>query len=141
MRAEGVAGEVTLWPIALYFAAALLLVAMMVGVSYLLGGRHSERATGQPYESGIVSTGSARLRFSVQFYLLAMFFLIFDLEAVFIYTWAVAVRPLGWSGFIEVGIFVGILLAALVYLWRSGALDFAPRGRPTPPPRAVRKRS
>lgn len=121
------ASEATLWPLVVYGAAAALIVGAMVGVSWFLGGRHHGSQTGEPYESGIVTTGSARLRFPVSFYLVATFFLIFDLEAVFVFAWAVAVRPLGWSGFVEVSIFVGVLLAALVYLWRLGALDFVPR--------------
>jgi NADH-quinone oxidoreductase subunit A len=96
-------------------------------LSYVLGQRHSERATGDVYEGGIVSTGSARVRLSVKFYLVAMFFVIFDLEAVFLFAWAVAARELGWAGYAEALVFVVILVAALVYLWRSGALDWGER--------------
>ena len=81
-----------LWPLAAYAAAVLLLVSGMIGMSYVLGERHREPATGDPYESGILSTGTAQVRLSVQFYLVAMFFVIFDLEAVFIFAWAVAGR-------------------------------------------------
>ena len=113
-----------LWPLAVYFVCVIALVAVMIGLSYLLGQRHRDRATGEPYESGIVSVGSARLRLSAKFYLVAMFFVIFDLEAVFIFAWAVAVRELGWAGYIEILIFIGVLVAALLYLWRLGALDW-----------------
>ncbi|MCX7014303.1 MAG: NADH-quinone oxidoreductase subunit A [Candidatus Sumerlaeota bacterium] len=99
----------------------------MIMVSFVLGARHSDRATGEPYESGIVSTGSARLRFPIHFYLVAMFFVIFDLEAVFLFAWAVAVRELGWAGFAEALVFIGVLVAALAYLWRLGALDWGPK--------------
>ncbi len=99
----------------------------MLGVSYVLGQRHRERETGDPYEGGIVSTGSARVRLSVKFYRVAMFFVIFDLEAVFLFAWAVAARELGWAGYAEALVFVGILVAVLVYLWRSGALDWGER--------------
>jgi len=115
-----------LWPLIAYFAAVVALAAAMVGLSYGLGQRHRERATGEPYESGIVSTGTARLRVSAQFYLVAMFFVVFDLEAAFIFAWAIAFRELGWAGYIEILIFIGVLLAALVYLWRMGALDWGP---------------
>lgn len=98
----------------------------MVGVSYLLGGRDWGRAKNEPFESGIVSVGSARLRISAKFYLVAMFFVIFDVEALFLFAWAVSVRETGWAGFIEASIFIGILLIGLVYLWRLGALDWAP---------------
>ena len=110
-----------MWPFGVYFALVLLLVAGMLVVSYLLGQRHSERATGSPYEGGILSEGSARVRLPAKFYLMAMFFVIFDLEAVFLFAWAVAARSLG---FWEALVFIGILLAALLYPWRMGALDW-----------------
>jgi NADH-quinone oxidoreductase subunit A len=113
-----------LWPLAVYFAIVIALVVTLLGLSALLGQRHRERASGLPYESGIVSTGSARLRFGARFYLLAVFFVIFDLEAAFIFAWAVALREIGWSGYIEGVVFVGVLLAAFTYLWRIGGLDF-----------------
>lgn len=116
-----------LWPLALYFACVLGVAAFMVGLSSILGQRHKDRATGEPYESGILSLGSARIRFSARFYLVAMFFLIFDLEAVFIFAWAVAVRELGWTGYISIAIFIGLLIVALVYLWRLGGLEWGPR--------------
>ncbi len=97
----------------------------MLGLSYVLGQRHQAPAKGQPYESGIIPTGSARLKLDVRFYLFAMFFLIFDLESVFLFAWAVAAKEAGWSGFFEALIFIVILLAALVYLWRVGALEQA----------------
>ncbi len=116
--------SILVWPLALYFALVLILVAGMLGLSYVLGQRHRERATGEPYESGILSTGSARLRLAAKYYLVAMFFVIFDLEAVFIFAWAVAFRDVGWTGYVQVLIFIGVLIAALVYLWRLGALDW-----------------
>lgn len=120
--------EVTgLWPLAVYFAAVVLIVTVMIALSSVLGQRHRERATAEPYESGIVSTGTARVRFDVKFYLIAMFFVIFDLEAIFVYAWAVAIREAGWAGYAEMLVFVGVLFAALVYLWRIGALDWGKR--------------
>ncbi len=113
-----------LWPLVVYCGAVIVLVATMLGLSSLLGQRHTDRATGEPYESGIVSTGSARLRLSAEFYLVAMFFVIFDLEAVFIFAWAIAFREVGWAGYSEILVFIGILIAALIYLWRQGALDW-----------------
>ena len=113
----------------LYFLVVLLIVASMLGLSYVLGQRHKEPATGSPYESGILSEGSARVRLAAKFYLTAMFFVIFDLEAVFIFAWAVAARELGWTGYVELAVFVAILVAALAYLWRLGALDWSPRSR------------
>jgi NADH-quinone oxidoreductase subunit A len=113
-----------LWPLAVYFAAVVVLVAGMIGLSYVLGEHHKDRATGEPYESGIVSTGSARVRLSAKFFLVAMFFVVFDLEAVFIFAWAIAGRELGWPGYWSLLVFVLLLAAALVYLWRVGALDW-----------------
>ncbi len=115
---------VALWPFIPYLVAVVVVVAVMLGVSYVLGQRHSERATGEPYESGIVSTGSARMRFDAKFYLMAMFFVIFDLEAAFIYLWAVAVKELSWTGYLEIALFIAILFVALLYLWRVGALEW-----------------
>lgn len=116
----------TFWPALVYFIATIIVVTLMIAISYVLGQRHKERATIEPYESGIVSTGSARVRFDVKFYLVAMFFVIFDLESVFIFAWAVAVKEIGWMGYFEILIFVGILVIVLVYLWLQGALDWGP---------------
>ena len=114
-----------IWPLVAYFAFVVFLVGVILVLSYLLGQRHFEPATGEPYEGGIVSEGSARVRFSVRYYLIAMFFVVFDLEAVFLFAWAGAARELGWAGYLEVVLFVGVLVAALVYLWKVGALDWA----------------
>ncbi len=115
-----------LWPLILYFVLVVLLVVAMLATSAVLGERHHERATDAPYEGGIVSEGSARVRFSARFYLIAMFFVIFDLESVFLFAWAVSARQLGWAAYVEALIFTLILVAALVYLWRIGALDWSP---------------
>ncbi len=116
-----------LWPLALYFAIVIALVVMLLGLSALLGEHHRERATDLPYESGVASTGSARLRVDVSFYLIGVFFVIFDLEAGFIFSWAVALREIGWAGYVEGLVFIGVLLVALAYVWRSGGLDFVRR--------------
>jgi NADH-quinone oxidoreductase subunit A len=113
------------WPLVVYFVLVIFLVTLTLVVSYLLGQRHSEPATGEPYEGGIVSEGSARVRLSVRYYLIAMFFVVFDLEAVFLFAWAGAIRELGWTGYCEVLLFVGVLVAALLYLWKTGALDWS----------------
>jgi NADH-quinone oxidoreductase subunit A len=120
----------SLWPFGLYIVLVVALVAAMLVISFVLGQRHDDRATGSPYEAGIVSEGSARVRLTASFYLVAMFFVVFDLEAAFIFAWAVAGRELGWSGYGEVVIFIGVLLAALTYLWGVGALDWGAKIRP-----------
>jgi len=114
----------TIWPLMVFLLAATGLVIVMIGLSALLGQRHWQRTTGEPFESGMLPTGTARIRFDVKFYLMAMFFVIFDLEAIFIFAWAASVRQLGWFGYIEMLIFVGFLLLALFYLWRVGALEW-----------------
>jgi len=115
---------VDLWPLGIYVTIVLVLVGAMLGLSHLLGQHHQDRSTNFPYESGIVSEGSARVRLSAKFYLVAMFFVIFDLEAIFIFAWAVAVRETGWLGYAEASIFIVILLVALGYLWRVGELEW-----------------
>ena len=107
----------------------LSLVGAMIGLSYFLGQRHNERATGDPYEGGILSHGSARIRFSSQFYLIAMLFVIFDVETIFIFSWAIAFRDLGWYGYAGVMVFIILLVVVLIYEWRVGALDFGPDGK------------
>lgn len=121
----------------LYIALVIGLCVVMLGLSWVLGERtRYTRATLDPYESGILHVGFARYRFSAKFYLMAMFFVIFDLEAVFVFAWAVSARESGWPGYIEMLVFLTILIAGLAYLWRLGALDWAPQPRKLPAPRA-----
>jgi NADH-quinone oxidoreductase subunit A len=117
------------WPLLVYGAIVLSLVGLILTLSYFLGQRHQDRATGEPYEGGILSTGSARLRFSAQFYLIAMLFVIFDVETIFIVSWAIAFQELGWYGYVGVLVFIVLLVVVLVYEWRNGALDFGPDGK------------
>jgi NADH-quinone oxidoreductase subunit A len=133
------------WPLLLYFVAVIVVIAGMIGLPYVLGERHwrntarrGQRGTNEPYESGILPTGTARLRLPIQYYLAAMFFVIFDLEAVFIYAWAIAVPETGWSGFAEMALFIAILLIALAYLWRVGALNWGAHDRRAEPSKEER---
>ena len=118
-----------IWPFILYTSIVLFLVLAILALSYVLGQRHKERATGQPYESGILETGTARLRFSSQFYLVAMLFVIFDIEVVFIVLWALSFKELGWPGYLGICVFIGLLIIVLIYEWSIGALDFGPNGK------------
>ena len=111
-------------PFLLYVALVLLVVGTMLLLSYFLGERISRPGKDLPFESGIYSVGSAHFKTSVHFYLPAILFIIFDLEVVFLFAWAVAVRETGWTGYIEISIFIFILAVALFYLWRIGALDW-----------------
>jgi len=100
--------------------------AGMLVVSYVLGPRQRRDRTAQPYESGMTPTGPARPRVAVDFYLVAVLFIIFDLEAIFVFAWATAVREVGWAAYFEMLLFTAILIAGLAYLWREGALDWGP---------------
>lgn len=82
-----------------------------------------------PFESGIISVGSSQIRLSVEFYLIAIFFVIFDLETIFIFAWAIAFFELGWQGYFAILIFIAILTVALIYEWRSGALEWGVKTR------------
>lgn len=117
------------WSFAVYAAAVLLLVLAMLAAGSWAGQRRHEKATDEPFESGIVSVGSARLRFSVSYFIVAILFVIFDLEVVFLYAWAVAFADVGLAGFIGAQVFILVLLAALAYEWRVGAVDWGPRQR------------
>ena len=117
-------------PILVYFAITLAILGALLFVSHYLGPKSRGRETGSPYESGILSVGSARIKFTSHFFLFAIFFVIFDLETVFLFAWAIAFREAGLLGFIEASIFIGILLVALLYLWRIGALELIKRHAP-----------
>lgn len=116
-----------LLPLIIYFGVVLAITSIMLGGAYFLGQRHRAKAADEPFESGIVPTGNVHIRFFVQFYLLAIFFVIFDMESVFLFAWSVALKEVGWSGFIEALIFISVLIAALIYLWALGALDWRTR--------------
>jgi len=116
--------SVSYLPFIVYIIGVAVVVGFMVGVTYFMGNRHKDRETDLPYESGIESTGTARIRFSAKFYLVAMLFVIFDLEVVFIFAWAIAGKDLGWTGYGVLGVFVIILVIGLLYEWRVGALDW-----------------
>jgi NADH-quinone oxidoreductase subunit A len=120
---------VAIWPAALYAALVLVVAALILTLSWLLGERQSHGSEAEQYESGIKPAGPLPRRLSVEFYQIALFFVIFDLEAVFVFAWAVNARRLGWLGYLELLVFVLLLFAGLVYLWRVGALDWGPAGR------------
>ncbi len=118
-----------LWSLAVYVLAALGLVAAMIGLSHVLGERHSGRTTGEPYESGLAPTGTAWIRFDIKYFLVAVFFVIFDVESLFVFSWAVVARDAGWIAYAAIAIFIAVLAAALGYLWRMGALDWGTMNR------------
>jgi NADH-quinone oxidoreductase subunit A len=110
-----------------YFVVVVLLVGLLMVVTHLSGERHFELGTGIPYESGVPITGSARVRLSADFYLVAMFFVIFDISAVYLFAWAVSARELGWPGYAAALVFMVETAAGLAYLWRKGAFDWGAR--------------
>jgi len=126
MNAEAILAT-NLLPLIIYFGAILIITAVMLGGAYFLGQRHRAKAADEPFESGVVPTGDVHIRFSVHFYLLAIFFVIFDMESVFLFSWSVALEESGWSGFIEALIFISVLIVTLIYLGAVGALDWRTR--------------
>lgn len=112
-----------LWPLALYTCLAVLLPVPMFVLSYLLGEWHGASDRGKPYESGVESTGTARVRLSAHFFLVAIFLVVFDVESIFIFAWSVAARKLGWTGYFEILAFIALLFALIIYLWRERALE------------------
>lgn len=117
------------WSFTIYICGVVFICLFMLAIPVFMGGRSRGKAKTEPFESGIVSVGGARLRLSAKFYLIAMFFVIFDIEALFLYAWAVSVRESGWAGFIEALIFILVLLVGLIYIWRVGALDWSGSAR------------
>lgn len=111
-------------PIAILFLAstALAFVAILLGV--IFGPRRQNPRKSMPYESGLVPFGQAQRRFPIQFYLVAVLFILFDVEIIFFYPWAVMFRALGLFGFIEMLVFIAILLVGYVYVWKKGALEW-----------------
>jgi NADH-quinone oxidoreductase subunit A len=113
------------FPVLLQALIAMALAAGLLTVSYLLGRKVRNRVKDMPYESGITPTGDARQRFSVKFYLVGMLFILFDIEAIFLYPWAVVYRDLKLFGFWEMAVFVVLILSGFFYIWKKGALDWA----------------
>jgi len=111
-------------PLLIYVLVVLGLISALVALSFILGPSKPHRSKLAPYESGIVPSESARRRLSVRFYLTAMLFIIFDVEAIFFYPWAVILHQLKWFGLIEMLVFMGILLVALAHIWKKGGLDW-----------------
>jgi NADH-quinone oxidoreductase subunit A len=113
------------FPVLLQAVIAMALAAGLLSVSFLLGKKVRNKVKDTPYESGIVPTGDARQRFSVKFYLVGMLFILFDIEAIFLFPWVVVYRDLKMFGFIEMAIFVVLILSGFFYIWKKGALDWA----------------
>jgi NADH-quinone oxidoreductase subunit A len=111
-------------PVLLHFVAVVALASAILGLSWWVGVKRPTREKLAPYECGIPPVGNARERFSVSFYLVGMLFILFDVEAVFLYPWAVVFKSLKWFGFVEMFLYIAILLAGYVYIWKKGALEW-----------------
>jgi len=113
------------FPVLVQGMLAMAVAAGLLTVSFLLGKRVRNRAKDMPYESGMIPTGDARQRFSVKFYLVGMLFIVFDIEAIFLYPWVVVFRELKMTAFVEMLIFVVLILSGFFYIWKKGALDWS----------------
>src|ERR1700742_5202148 len=113
------------FPVLVQAIIAMALAAGLLSVSFILGKKVRNRVKDMPYESGITPTGNARERFSVKFYLVGMLFILFDIEAVFLYPWVVVYRDFKMVAFVEMLIFIALVLAGFFYIWKKGALDWS----------------
>ncbi len=116
--------EPGIFSLALYAFMVLALIGILLFLCGWLGEKKSTFPKAIPYECGILPTGNARFRYPVPFYLVAVFFLIFDLEAVFIFAWAIAFHELGWIGWMQITFFIAVLLLSLFYIWKKEGLDW-----------------
>ena len=117
------------FPVLVQGVLAIVIAAALIVLSYALGKKVPNKIKDTPYESGITPTGDARGRFSVKFYLVAMLFILFDIEAIFLYPWAVVYRELKMFGFIEMLVFVVLILSGFFYIWKKGALEWSHQDR------------
>ena len=118
--------EPGIFSLAIFVVLILAFVASQLIIAIWLGEKKKTVEKLRPYESGIIPTGAARLRYPVPFYLVAIFFLIFDVEGAFIFAWAIAHGKLGWAGWMQISFFIVLLLLGLFYIWRKGGLDWGP---------------
>jgi NADH-quinone oxidoreductase subunit A len=121
--------EPGLFSLVVYGCMVLGLVAVLLASASLLGEKKSNPDKLRPYESGVIPTGTARLRYPVPFYLVAIFFLIFDVEGAFIFSWAISYYALGWVGWLQICFFILVLILGLVYIWKKGGLDWRPASK------------
>jgi NADH-quinone oxidoreductase subunit A len=131
MHPVTIAGGLSPWEpgifsLVIYGMMILALVAVLLFIASWLGEKKINPEKLRAYESGIIPTGSARLRYPIPFFLVAVFFLIFDVEGAYIFSWAISCDALGWSGWLQISFFIVMLLVGLVYIWRKGGLDWGP---------------
>ena len=134
MESYGIDGILSPWEpgvfsLVVYAVMILGLVALLLFLASWLGEKKITTEKSRPYESGVIPTGSARLRYPVPFYLVAIFFLLFDVEGAYIFSWAIAWEKLGWSGWLQISFFISVLLLGLVYIWKKGGLEWGPTSK------------
>lgn len=120
------ADPAALFSLVLYVLIAMGLIATLLFLAWFLGQRTRSRLKGEPYESGVAPTGEAHLTEPAPFYLVAIFFIVFDVEMIFIASWSIAFKQLGWAGFFQITFFIFVLFLGLVWLWKMGGLDWGP---------------
>ncbi len=121
--------EPDLLSLIIYTLLVFLLVSTFLFLSGWLGEKKGNPEKSRPYECGIIPTGTTRFPYPVAFYLVATFFLIFDVEAAYIFTWSIAFDRLGWKGWLQISFFIFILLIGLFYIWKKGGLEWGPKTR------------
>ena len=131
MQIVGSSGALSPWEpgifsLLCYGFLIVVLIALLLFVASWLGEKKPNKEKLRPYESGVIPTGSARLRYPVPFYLVAIFFLLFDVEGAYIFAWAIAWEKLGWTGWLQISFFILILILGLVYVWIKGGLEWGP---------------
>ena len=119
----------TYFPVLIQVLIAMAVAGGMIGASAVIGRRVRDTAKSTPYESGMIPVGNARERFSVKFYLVAMVFIVFDIETIFLYPWAVVYRELRLFAFFEMLLFILLVLCGFFYIWKKGVLDWSAEGR------------
>ncbi|HXE14789.1 MAG TPA: NADH-quinone oxidoreductase subunit A [Bryobacteraceae bacterium] len=131
----------TYFPVLVQVLIALAVAGGMIGASAFIGHKVHDRIKDSPYESGMTPVGSARERFSVKFYLVAMLFILFDIEAIFLYPWAVVYRELKLFAFAEMVVFIAMVLCGYFYIWKKGVLDWSKEDREEERPQGESKRA
>jgi NADH-quinone oxidoreductase subunit A len=129
----------TWFPVLIQIIIALAVATAMIGLSAILGRRLRDSVKSMPYESGMNPVGNARERFSVKFYLVAMIFILFDIEAIFLYPWAVVYRHLKLFGFFEMLLFIALVMCGFFYIWKKGVLNWSADLRQKPLPTETRR--
>lgn len=115
-----------IFSLVVFTTVVLAIMAVLLFLSAWLGEKKPSEEKLRPYESGIIPTGTARLKYPIPFFLVAIFFLIFDVEGAYIFSWAVACESLGWKGWMQMTFFIFVLVLGLVYIWRKGGLEWGP---------------